>query len=275
MTVDPRYVAARRVLLDALDALADQNEAVIVAGGQAVYLRTGDIIPGVAPYTTDGDLALDLARLADAPLLDVMMRDLFTLDTSHDGSVKPGIWIQTIDVEGVGIDISVDLIVPEAIAPPGGRRAARLGPHGDRTARRAVGLEAALVGHDRMPIEALDPNDPRVIHCNVAGPTALLVAKAHKIADRLDDADRLVDKDAADVYRLMQATSVGLVNEVLGGLLHDARAGQATRDGVQHLRRLFGARRAPGVEMAIRSFGPALPADRVRVICTSFIEQLR
>ena len=41
-SVDPRYVAARRVLLDALDALASQRRAVVVAGAQAVYLRTGD-----------------------------------------------------------------------------------------------------------------------------------------------------------------------------------------------------------------------------------------
>ncbi len=274
MTVDPRYVAARRVLLDALDALVDQRDAVIVAGGQAVYLRAGDIIPGVAPYTTDGDLALDLARLTDTPQLDVMMSERFTLDTAEDGSVKPGIWVQTIDVKGVDIDISVDLIVPEAIAPPGGRRAARLGSHGDRTARRAVGLEAALVDHDRMPIEALDPNDPRAVHCNVAGPTALLVAKAHKIAERLEDPDRLIDKDAGDVYRLMQATPLDLVNRTFTRLLDDERAAQATHDGIEHLRRLFGARRAPGVEMAIRSFGLALPAERVRAICTDFIAQL-
>lgn len=36
---DPRYVAARRVLLDALDALAPHRPAVIVAGAQAVYLQ--------------------------------------------------------------------------------------------------------------------------------------------------------------------------------------------------------------------------------------------
>jgi hypothetical protein len=54
--VDPIYVEARRVLLDALTALAPQGSAVIVAGAQAVYLRAGDADVAVAPYTTDGDL---------------------------------------------------------------------------------------------------------------------------------------------------------------------------------------------------------------------------
>ena len=74
--IDPRYVAARRVLLDALEALEAQKQAVIVAGAQAVYLRTseggrgiathttdGDLVIGIAPFTTDGDLAIDPAVL--------------------------------------------------------------------------------------------------------------------------------------------------------------------------------------------------------------------
>ncbi len=39
--LDPLYVAARRVLLDALTLLAPHGEALIVVGAQAVYLRTG------------------------------------------------------------------------------------------------------------------------------------------------------------------------------------------------------------------------------------------
>ena len=39
----------------------------------------------------------------------------------------------------------------------------------------------------------------------VAGPAALLVSKLHKIADREDQADRLGDKDALDILRLLQA----------------------------------------------------------------------
>ena len=39
---DPRYVVARRVLLDALFALKPHGAAFIVVGAQAVYLDLGD-----------------------------------------------------------------------------------------------------------------------------------------------------------------------------------------------------------------------------------------
>jgi hypothetical protein len=77
---DPLYVAARRVLLDALFALAPHGKAVIVVGAQAIYLRTGDAELAIAPYTSDGDLALNPSLLSDSPLLDRAMRDAnFTL----------------------------------------------------------------------------------------------------------------------------------------------------------------------------------------------------
>ena len=41
---------------------------------------------------------------------------------------------------------------------------------------------------------------------NVAGPAALLVAKLHKIGERVGSPDRLNDKDAHDAYRLLVAT---------------------------------------------------------------------
>lgn len=69
MNADPRYIAARSGLLNALEALYEHLDAIVVAGAQAVYLRTGDANIGVAEYTTDGDLAIDVARLRPAPLL--------------------------------------------------------------------------------------------------------------------------------------------------------------------------------------------------------------
>lgn len=68
--LDPLYVAARRVLLDALTLLAPHGDAVIVVGAQAVYLRTaeGDVGITIAPYTTDGDIALNPERLGGVPI---------------------------------------------------------------------------------------------------------------------------------------------------------------------------------------------------------------
>jgi len=54
--LDSRYVEARRVLLDALTALAPHGRAFIVAGAQAVYLHTGEADLAIAPFTTDADL---------------------------------------------------------------------------------------------------------------------------------------------------------------------------------------------------------------------------
>src|SRR5436853_2555871 len=66
---DPLYVLARRALLDALDALRSQLDAIVLVGAQAIYLHTGDADLAVAEYTTDADFALRPDDLADAPLL--------------------------------------------------------------------------------------------------------------------------------------------------------------------------------------------------------------
>ncbi len=97
---------------------------------------------------------------------------------------------------------------PDAVAGPG-RRGARLPGHGKRAARRAKGIEGALVDNDIRTITALDPADTRSFQVKVAGPAALLVAKIHKIAERVEQPDRLVAKDALDVLRLLQAIPTG------------------------------------------------------------------
>ena len=66
---DREYVAARRVLLDALDALGAQRKAVVLVGAQAIYLRVGAGGVELAPFTTDGDLAINPTMLDDQPSL--------------------------------------------------------------------------------------------------------------------------------------------------------------------------------------------------------------
>lgn len=65
--MDEIYVLARGVLLDALQALGSHADAIVVVGAQALYLRVGESDLAVAPYTEDGDLALDPAHLAEIP----------------------------------------------------------------------------------------------------------------------------------------------------------------------------------------------------------------
>ena len=140
---DPLYVRARSALLDAADALTEQLDAVVLVGAQAIYLHTGDADFAAAEYTTDADFCVAPAALSDTPLLaELLERRGFSL-REH-----PGAWMSP---DG----IPVDLMVPEALAGAGSR-GARLGPHGKKAARRARGLEGALIDRQRMEIAALD-----------------------------------------------------------------------------------------------------------------------
>jgi len=264
--IDGTYVEARRVLLDALEALAPHRDAVVVVGAQAVYLRIGEgeSDEGVAPFTTDGDLAIDPALLVDEPALEWAMRNAgFELD------VHPGIWLS-------GERISVDLIVPASVAGAAGRRGARLGAHGKRAALKAAGLEAALFDREPRSISALDPADTRLVEAQVAGVPSLLIAKAHKLHERVvsDRTSRIHDKDAADVYRLMRASSPEVVGRALRELREHAIAGPSVRVGIEYLLALFTSRRADGVVMASRSFRLAVPEDQIAAVCTAYTRAL-
>ena len=71
--IEPLYVAARGVLLDALDALSEQREALILAGAQAIYVHTGAADLAVAEFTTDGDLVVNPEQLKPQPRLSEAM----------------------------------------------------------------------------------------------------------------------------------------------------------------------------------------------------------
>src|SRR5436305_418223 len=83
-------------------------------------------------------------------------------------------WLHT---EGV----AVGLMVHESPAGGSGRRGARVAPHSKHAARRAAGLEAALIDNAPSLVTPLDSRDGRAYTANVAGPAALLVTKLHKL----------------------------------------------------------------------------------------------
>jgi hypothetical protein len=206
---DPLYVVARAALLDALDGLGAQRDAVVLVGAQAIYLHTGDSNIAVPAFTSDGDLAIEPARLKPQPrLAEALLKAHF-----RPGD-QPGSWLCERTVRGVATAIPVDLMVPETVAGAG-RRAARLGEHGDRVGRRARGLEGALVDYDSRRLEALDPDDRRSFEIRVASPSALLVAKLHKLAERAQEpaAKRAKDKDALDVLRILRAIPIPTLAE--------------------------------------------------------------
>jgi hypothetical protein len=193
------------------------------------------------------------------------------------GHAEPGIWLAKTSAAGEEMIVPVDLIVPEGTASGSGRRAARLAGHGARAARRAVGVEAALVDNSTMTIAALDPSDKRALHAKVAGPAALLVAKAHKLHDRVSSGRpaRLDDKDAADIVRLMQTTRPHEIAATLDVLAEDEMAGPPTKEALKYIDDLFGRRGRPGIEMASRALRTAMPADRIEALCTGYATALR
>lgn len=205
----PEYVAARRVLLDALDALQAHRLAIIIVGAQAVYLHTGagDFVD--PPMTTDGDVALNVASLKTRPEITAALAA-----AAFVPGPSPGRWI------GRG-EVPVDIMVTPSQSgrASANARSARLKGHENSAARPTAGIEPALVDHAVHTLCALDPNDNREVAVNVAGPAALLVAKAIKFQERLTDTKtagrRVKQKDALDMLRLLQAVET---EDLIAGL---------------------------------------------------------
>lgn len=238
--LDPIYLAARRALLDAIEALQHHIEAVVLVGAQAIYLHTGEGDLAVAPYTTDGDFVLAPSDLPDAPLL------AEALSGAHfTPNKQPGSWRSA---EGVVIDI----MVPAALGGPGSR-GARLGAHGNRAARKARGLEAALVDRSKMRINSFEPGDPRNFEIWVAGPAALLIAKLHKLGERAHQPTRRDNKDALDILRILRQIPTRDLAEATKRLLADPFSAEVTSAALSILQSLFATPDADGCQMAVKA----------------------
>jgi len=257
---EPEYVAARRVLLDALEALGSHRKAVVLVGAQAIYLHVGDGDLAVSPYTTDGDLAIDPRELDDEPELAKALEA-----AGFQLAVRPGTWSKT--------EVQIDLLVPGSMGGPG-RRGARLGPHGNDVARKASGLEAAVVDHAPFRVATLDPADERAFDVNVAGVAALLVAKLHKIDDRRDEEARRQDKDGLDVLRLLRFATTDSLAAMLTKLAANPIAGEVTSQARELLRSLFAERGAAGARMAVRASAGLEDELAIAVSCEALARQL-
>jgi hypothetical protein len=224
------YAAARTVLLDALEALERHLPNIILVGAQAVYLHTGAGRLAQPPMTTDADLALDTSALADEPEIASTL-----MNAGFKPGRNPGSWL------GKG-EIAVDImVVPwQSGTTKKAARAGRIPPHSTNTARITPGLEPALVDCARHQLSAFEPGDERVVDLKVAGPAALLIAKAIKVEERLADADRgssarLKEKDALDMFRLLQAVETDELAQGVHRHLADAQAGAVTMRGLRAL----------------------------------------
>lgn len=239
--MDELYARSRLSLLDALEALSEHRDGVILIGAHAVYMYTGEADVPIATRTKDSDLALDPALLGTDPLLEEAMADAGFQRNRESG--QPGEWMSANG-------IPVDLLVPSSLVNPSGRRGARIPPHSSQATRKADGLEAAVVDNRELWIEALDPDDPRRIATKVAGPAALTVSKAFKLGERQATPSRLNNKDAHDVYRLLRAVETQELVAGFTALLADPRSDHVARQALGYLDRLFDDPSSLGSRMA-------------------------
>lgn len=261
MSLDPKYILARRVLLDALAALGPQREAVVLVGAQAIYIQVGEADLAVPVMTTDGDLTLDPRRLGDVPLVSAaMLKGKFT------ALKQPGAW--------QGRDgVQIDLMVPEALSGRPGHRGADLGVHGHSAARQTKGLEATLVDKEILAVASFEADDTRAFDIAVARPAALLVAKLVKISERVGT-HRQEDKDALDVLRLLRGTETLGLAQRLSELCTDPIAGEVTKEALSHLAHLFATEHSPGCEMAASAAWPVVPGDEIIASCVALAADL-
>ncbi len=273
-TIDEVTPVARRVLLNGLIALEAHREAVTVVRAQAVHLLTAHVPITVGTFTSDGDLGLDPALLADEPLI---QKALLEAGFERLDPHQAGLWFRCEEIAGKSVPVELDLLIGTTLADTG-RRSVHIEPHDKMAARAVPGLEPAVVDRELMVIAALEESDPREVAVHVAGPAALLVAKSHKLHDRFADSakdpGRLHAKDAGDVYRLMAGTRPSDVALRFDRLLADDRVGAVTAMGLAHLREQFGGRDAPGVRLAVAALAGAVPESTVRNFAPAYVAAL-
>lgn len=281
MTHSPEYVAARAVLLDALDILGSQRRGVVLVGAQAICIRVGDSGLAVSLHTTDADLGLIPDLLAATPELAACMT---RAGFRHDSASSVGIWVADRVIDGAPGLAQVDLLVPDAVSGRAGegKRRPDIPPHDPRAARIVRGIEGALFDHDTMRVGALDPTDARAFDVAVAGPAALVIAKAHKIRERLGQVRRAntVAKDALDVLRVLRGTSEDDVAERWCALLAEGTSPDTVRiatavvarDALEFVRSEFAVAGGRGCELAVQA---AIGTEEPAMIRASLAELAR
>jgi len=223
----------------------------VVIGSHAVHERTKHIwIESTG--TKDADLAVVPALLASEPQIDAMMRKAGFSPLKELGGEpsrrfrnQTGLWGKGFADDGTPV-AEVDLIVPAALAS-GSRRQAASG-HGSEATRTAPGIELATLDRDLLPIESFTNGSVR--DAWVAGTTALLCAKAFKLGERSKERDtfrpdgslgrdRVMPKDAGDVWRLMAASDPAEVAGTFSRLCLDKTVGDVAVRGKAYLRAMI------------------------------------
>lgn len=132
-----------------------------------------------------------------------------------------------------------------------------------------------MVDHSPIELASLEDGDRRRITVKVAGFAALLVAKLHKLGDRLATPERLLDKDAGDVYRLFDAIAPHELAATLQTLLEDERSAVATTKALDYLDQLFVTPASTGTRLTVDALRAVLPEDTVSAVMTAYTAELR
>lgn len=271
--IDPGTVLSRRALIDVIVGLSEHLEALTVLGGHAVIEMTWHLDALPVPDTTqDGDLGVAPQLLANSPLLFEKMIELGFEAARPD---RPGIWspIEQRDLPPHE-RASVDLIAPRAVAAENIRRpirAARVGAHGKHSVSATEGTELSLLDRSSRVLRSFDTGPS--VEAYVAGPTALLCAKAYKLHDRMEPSElrrnreRLRPKDFADVYRLLHAISGEEAARVFEQGAADERIGTAVGLGRDHLIELLRDPSAVAGPVAESWAAPELEDEMTDRIC--------
>jgi hypothetical protein len=233
-------VVARRALMGALETLQPHLDSLILVGAQAVYLNSNHIELPLAPTTSDADIAFDTRSLEVSPEIGKLLRAAGYSPNAM--AANPGHWI---NIE----EVPLDLFQPRILSNRSSKsRGADLGPHGRDVVRIIDGLDSALIDNSVLTISSFEAEDLRSYKMKVAGPAALIIAKTAKIGDRLLGSDeRLVSKDAYDVYRLLLATHTELLGQLFQKLLSNPISASESQIGLTAFTQLFAkSQDAPG-----------------------------
>ncbi|HEX7661097.1 MAG TPA: hypothetical protein VF444_16630 [Pseudonocardiaceae bacterium] len=268
---DHGLVRARETLLDALDSLGAQRNAVVLVGAQAVYEHTKLYREAPLTLTNDGDLGVDPSLVTDDPNIDSAMRDAGF--TPHRD--RPGIWIKH---DGSEKPPSVDLLAADAVAGKGSR-AARIAGQPKSAVGRAKGLELALLDNTVMRLDSLADDSDRSCEIKVGSAAALVCAKAFKLGERIDardggGRDRVKSKDAGDVWRLMATCDAAHARKVIDQHQEHPMMGDEIRKGREYIAEVFSAD-GVGENLAVLDLADAVPEETVRDVMRRWMSAFR
>lgn len=186
--------AARRVLLELTRLLAEYRDDVVVIGGWVPELLLSDHIGSI-----DVDLALNHINLQDAGYKSI---ERLLLDNDYSKDVRqPFIFHKIVPVNGVDIDVEVDLLAGEY---PSERPKSRTQKVQDVNARKARGCDLAFDMYDEVSIDgALPGGEKASASVRVASIVPFLVMKGMALG-------RGKEKDSYDIYFCLTKYQGGL-----------------------------------------------------------------